>query len=50
MPLLDIWSEAQAINSPMDVLVAPQFTHHFLHALHNKGVHQIQLIKNDIQK
>lgn len=50
MPVIDVWSEAHVTHGVMDVLVAPQFSEHFLQTLYTKGVREIKLIKNDVQK
>uniref|UniRef100_A0A915DW01 Peptidase M14 carboxypeptidase A domain-containing protein n=1 Tax=Ditylenchus dipsaci TaxID=166011 RepID=A0A915DW01_9BILA len=50
MPIIDIWSEANVYRKSVDVLVAPEFARHFVAALRKRGVLQIDLLKNDIQR
>ncbi|KAI1694526.1 zinc carboxypeptidase domain-containing protein [Ditylenchus destructor] len=50
MPLIDVWSVRNAFPPTMDVLVAPDYADRFVNDLSKRGVKQIKLLKNDVQR
>uniref|UniRef100_A0A158PA16 Peptidase_M14 domain-containing protein n=1 Tax=Angiostrongylus cantonensis TaxID=6313 RepID=A0A158PA16_ANGCA len=48
--LIDVWGMPSKRNPATDVLVAPEFLETFLNMLEKRGIHRVEMLKDDISR